>query len=113
MNPLAGVTFDVAGNMHGTTEWGGANNSGVVWEIAASGAYRVLHVFDGTTTNANGASGPDGSAPQSAITFDSAGNMYGTGKAAPIFGMASQVVERCGRSRRQGLTRTCTTSATP
>jgi hypothetical protein len=41
-------------------------------------AYSVLHDFGGTVINAGGASGPDGSYPYAGVTFDSAGNMYGT-----------------------------------
>jgi len=80
--PAAGVTFDSASNMYGTTEWGGANASynmgGMVWEITASGEYRDLHDFNGMTTNADGTSGPDGITPIAGVTFDSADNLYGT-----------------------------------
>ncbi|MDR3692593.1 MAG: hypothetical protein P4L46_24650 [Fimbriimonas sp.] len=41
--------------------------------------YSDLHNFGWTVTNANGTSGPDGTYPyMGAVTFDSAGNMYGT-----------------------------------
>ncbi|MDE2206225.1 MAG: hypothetical protein KGK12_06255 [Armatimonadetes bacterium] len=81
-SPLVGVSLDGAGNMYGTTSVGGAYNansvSGMVWEITAAGAYRDLHDFGGTITNSNGASGPDGNTPYARVSFDSAGNMYGT-----------------------------------
>jgi len=76
--PHSGITFDGAGNGYGTTLEGGANAYGIVWEITASGTYRDLHDFGGTITNADGASGQDGLYPYAGITFDSAGNMYGT-----------------------------------
>jgi uncharacterized protein (TIGR03437 family) len=79
--PIAGVTFDSAGNMYGTTNVGGPNSYGMVWEITAAGVYKDLHDFGGTVTNANGTSGPDGTLPTAAVTFDSAGNMYGTAAA--------------------------------
>jgi uncharacterized repeat protein (TIGR03803 family) len=67
--PLAGVTFDRAGNMYGTTSDGGADRGGIVWELTKAGGYRDLHDFGG---------GSDGIAPQAAVKFDAAGNMYGT-----------------------------------
>ena len=76
--PTASVTFDSAGNMYGTTNSGGAYDDGIVWEITKSGAYRDLHDFGGTVINSNGLSGPDGRQPTAGVTFDSAGNMYGT-----------------------------------
>jgi hypothetical protein len=82
--PNCSVTFDSAGNMYGTTADGGANSlgrgvgGGTVWEITTSGAYKDLHDFGGTVTNADGASGPDGYYSHADIIFDSAGNMYGT-----------------------------------
>ena len=86
-NPCASVAFDSAGNMYGTADEGGANGwssgpgFGTAWEITASGTYYDLHDFGGTVTNAGGTSGPDGSAPFAGVTFDGAGNMYGTAKA--------------------------------
>jgi uncharacterized repeat protein (TIGR03803 family) len=85
--PLAGVSFDSAGNMVGTTVGGGPNDigyagsgigAGMVWEITASGTYRDLHDFGGTVLNANGKSGPDGQQPYASVTFDSKGDMVGT-----------------------------------
>ena len=71
-NPGFGnVTFDGAGNMYGTTSYGGAFNCGSVWELAPSGGgwtERVLYSFLG---------GNDGCAPESGVVFDSAGNLYG------------------------------------
>jgi len=81
--PLAGVTFDSAGNMYGTTSNGGPNGpdmggSGMVWDITTSRTYKDLHDFGGTVVNADGTNGPDGANPCAGVTFDSAGNMYGT-----------------------------------
>ena len=76
--PRGGVALDSAGNMYGTAYGGGANGSGIVWEITATGQYLDLHDFGGTVTNANAKSGPDGSDPRSGVTFDSKGNLYGT-----------------------------------
>jgi uncharacterized repeat protein (TIGR03803 family) len=55
--------------MYGTTSLGGASGNGAVWEIAkGTNAITAVASFNGTT---NG-SGPVG------VTFDAAGNMYGT-----------------------------------
>lgn len=67
--PQAGVTIDAQGNVYGTTYNGGANNSGVVYKITASGQESVLYAFTG---------GADGGNPYSAVTLDSAGNLWGT-----------------------------------
>ena len=70
--PPAGLTFDAAGNLYGTTAQGGTNNSGTVFELTpgAGGTYteKVLHSFINT----------DGYLPQAGLVFDTAGNLYGT-----------------------------------
>jgi uncharacterized repeat protein (TIGR03803 family) len=75
--PLGGLAIDAGGNLFGTTQGGGANNQGTVFEIAAgSNTITTLASFDST----NG-SGPG----LGAITLDGSGNLYGTTK----FGGAS------------------------
>jgi uncharacterized repeat protein (TIGR03803 family) len=70
-NPLAGLVRDAAGNLYGTTELGGAYNWGTVFKLAPNpdGTWNgsVLYSF----------SFPDGY--PSALIFDPAGNLYGTG----------------------------------
>jgi uncharacterized repeat protein (TIGR03803 family) len=77
-NPVGSLIFDFAGNLYGTTAWGGTfssclNGCGTVFELmpAAGGNWteQVLHNF---------ADVPDGSWPHSALIFDTAGNLYGT-----------------------------------
>ncbi len=78
-NPHAGLVFDAAGFLYGTNYWGGAApacpaaDCGTVFRLApsTSGPWkeRVLHAF----TN-----GVDGGNPASNVTFDTAGNIYGT-----------------------------------
>ena len=69
-NPDAGMVMDVAGNLYGTTEFGGTSDLGTIFQIDASGQHRVLHSFTGDST--------DGSHPKAGLIVDSAGNLYGT-----------------------------------
>jgi uncharacterized repeat protein (TIGR03803 family) len=69
--PQYGVAIDESGNLYGTTQTGGPANAGVVYELSQSeGSWKgkVLYHFNGTT----------GGSPISALTFDKAGNLYGT-----------------------------------
>ena len=72
--PFGTLVFDFAGNLYGTTQDGGIQNNGIVFELSptASGPWTetVLHSFTGGPT--------DGSAPEAGVVFDSAGNLYGT-----------------------------------
>jgi uncharacterized repeat protein (TIGR03803 family) len=78
--PFAGLVFDSAGNLYGTTQGGGVGNSdGTVFELSptSSGPWteNILFSFGGTN-DAN---------PECALVLDSAGNLYGT----TIFGGAN------------------------
>ena len=78
--PFQALTLDAAGNLYGTTSAGGGKSAackygcGIVFELSPSGngswTEKILHNF---TTNAH-----DGSAPACRLTFDAAGNLYGT-----------------------------------
>jgi uncharacterized repeat protein (TIGR03803 family) len=46
--PLSNVTQDAAGNLYGTTEFGGYLNQGTAWRIDPSGQFRLLHSFTGS-----------------------------------------------------------------
>lgn len=71
-NPGYGdLVFDAAGNIYGTTFFGGVNAQGVVYKLTRSGSgwtESPICVFGGT----------DGASPFSGVVFDSAGNLYGT-----------------------------------
>ena len=71
--PRSTLIRDAAGNLYGTTELGGSADSGTVFELAknADGSWteNILYNFHG---------GNDGFAPWSGLTFDAAGNLYGT-----------------------------------
>jgi len=67
--PDGGVIRDSAGNLYGTTEFGGVFNSGTVYKVDANGNETVLYSFTG---------GSDGLTPVGNLVRDSAGNLYGT-----------------------------------
>jgi len=69
--PLAGLIMDSAGNLYGTTAYGGNDNNGVVFKIDAAGNYTLLHGFHGS----------DGAVPMAGLIMDQADNLYGTASA--------------------------------
>jgi uncharacterized repeat protein (TIGR03803 family) len=67
--PSSGVTIDSAGNLFGTTQLGGTNNDGVVFELASgSGTITPLASFNVS----------NGQSPDTRLVMDRAGNLYGT-----------------------------------
>jgi uncharacterized repeat protein (TIGR03803 family) len=74
--PDGGLVADKAGNLYGTTPWGGAYFAGMVFELSPPAAggetwtQTVIHSFQG--------GGADGSGPYGTLTFDAHGNLYGT-----------------------------------
>ena len=64
--------MDAAGNLYGTTNSGGNNFSGTIFELSlgSNGLWNetVLYRF----------SGPDGSSPRAELIMDAKGNLYGT-----------------------------------
>lgn len=81
--PMAGPTFDNAGNLYGTTQGGGAYGLGSVFELTPPGqgggpwTETVLWSF--------GATG-DGQTPVSHLIFDAVGNLYGTTSGGGTYG---------------------------
>ena len=75
--PEGGVTRDAAGDLYGTTFFGGVGTGcdiyfggcGTVFKVDASGVETVLHSFYGA---------PDGSNPTARVILDASGNLYGT-----------------------------------
>jgi uncharacterized repeat protein (TIGR03803 family) len=72
-SPYAGVVRDTAGNLYGTTYYGGASSCpslgcGVVFKLDTTGHETVLYSFTG---------GADGGNPYAGV-IDSAGTLYGT-----------------------------------
>jgi uncharacterized repeat protein (TIGR03803 family) len=73
--PDAGVIFDAAGNLYGTTEGGGPWDSGTVYELTPAGG----GIWTDTTLYAfQHRGGEDGHFPYGGLVFDTAGNLYGT-----------------------------------
>jgi uncharacterized repeat protein (TIGR03803 family) len=85
-DPIAGLIQDATGNLYGTTSQGGVNGNGTVFELAApkakggSWTESVLYSFG---------AGSDGSDPFGGLSFDSAGNLYGTTSAGGAYGFGT------------------------
>jgi uncharacterized repeat protein (TIGR03803 family) len=68
--PDAGLIADSAGNLYGTTQYGGkAGGFGTIFKLDTSGNETVLYSFSGT---------PDGEDPYAGLAADGAGNLYGS-----------------------------------
>jgi uncharacterized repeat protein (TIGR03803 family) len=81
--PFAGLIFDAAGNLYGTTSGGGRYGGGTVFELmpARGGwTYKILHAFGSTN---------DGSEPYAGLIFDAAGNLYGTTVNGGVYGVGT------------------------
>jgi uncharacterized repeat protein (TIGR03803 family) len=67
--PISGLVMDEAGNLYGTTIFGGSSNGGTVFKVDTTGKETVLHRFTELD---------DGIFPESNLVRDAAGNLYGT-----------------------------------
>jgi uncharacterized repeat protein (TIGR03803 family) len=71
--PKGNLILDEAGNLYGTTAWGGATGNGAIFELTPTAQLpweeKVLYNFS---------SFPDGAGVSSALIVDGAGNFYGT-----------------------------------
>jgi uncharacterized repeat protein (TIGR03803 family) len=105
--PEAGLVFDVAGNLYGTTFHGGNGNAGTVFELQPDGSggwtETILHRF--------GPHNGDGYGPESVLAFDAAGNLYGTTSDGGTYGYGS-VFELSARQADAGRRKCCTASTT-
>ena len=72
-NPYGGLIFDKAGNLYGTTYYGGQNGMGSIFQLTPgpNGSWQenLLYSFQG---------GTDGSLPTTTLIFDATGRLYGT-----------------------------------
>jgi uncharacterized repeat protein (TIGR03803 family) len=69
VGPVGDLLADAAGNLYGTTEGGGANLDGTVFEVAA-GTHALSTLVTFTQSN--------GRFPRAGLIADAAGNLYGT-----------------------------------
>lgn len=69
-DPSAALIADKAGNLFGTTVFGGAHHFGAVFKLAPDGTESVLYSFAGQ--------GGDGEEPRYGLIADTSGNLYGT-----------------------------------
>jgi uncharacterized repeat protein (TIGR03803 family) len=78
-NPQGALALDDAGNLYGTTLYGGdtacgyGNGCGTVYRIDAKGNETTLHRFTGRFTGP-----PDGQSPMAGVIVGGDGNLYGT-----------------------------------
>jgi uncharacterized repeat protein (TIGR03803 family) len=81
--PEAGLIFDAAGNLYGTTIQGGTNNRGTVFELTpgqgGDWTETVLLDFNGT----------DGGSPWASLVFDGRGHLYGTTGSGGAYGFGT------------------------
>lgn len=74
--PFGGLIIDSAGNLYGTTEGGGANGVGIVFQLMPVGNDFIFNkLYDFTSVPGN--NGPY-YGPKDKLTLDTAGNLYGT-----------------------------------
>jgi uncharacterized repeat protein (TIGR03803 family) len=76
-SPIGGLIFDSSGNLYGTTNVGGANNGGTVFELSPSGGgnwtFHLLYSLDYIGSFDFVLYGPTGT-----LAMDSSGSLYGT-----------------------------------
>ncbi len=91
-SPVAGLIFDSAGNLYGTTSGGGAHGGGEVFELSPAGGgrwtFNLLYSF------CSASNCTDGESPVAGVIFDSSQtNLYGTapGGGANAYGVAFEL----------------------
>jgi uncharacterized repeat protein (TIGR03803 family) len=72
--PYGALLFDAAGNIYGTTYYGGANGIGSVYKLSR----RSIGEWNENLLYSFQDDGVDGNSPISNLVFDGAGNLYGT-----------------------------------
>ena len=67
-DPRGGVVRDAAGNLYGTTFYGGLYGAGTIFKLDTTGHETVLYNFQGSS---------DGASPSGGLVEDSEGNLFG------------------------------------
>jgi uncharacterized repeat protein (TIGR03803 family) len=94
-NPVTGLVLDAAGNLYGTTSFGGVvggtckplQGCGGVFKLDTSGKESVLYSFTGLA---------DGEAPSGDLILDGVGNLYGTTSGGGAIGGTCSRTQGCG-----------------
>ena len=103
--PYAGLIFDGAGNLYGTTLMGGHYVDGTVFKLTPKGGggwtETVLHSFNDN--------GKDGFAPLAGLIFDEAGNLYGTtyGGGTYGYGTVFELTPKAGGAWTETVLHSC------
>jgi len=85
--PEGNLVADGQGNLYGTASYGGFADAGTIYEIDMQGMPKLLYSFTGKA---------DGSAPESGMVRDAAGNLYGTTFRGGILGGTCPSLGGCG-----------------
>jgi len=75
--PLGGLIFDPSGNLYGTTEQGGSNLGGTVFQLKPSDGTWLENILFAFSTG-SGCDLDTGCAPAGTLLMDQVGNLYGT-----------------------------------
>jgi uncharacterized repeat protein (TIGR03803 family) len=86
MSPDSNLAMDAAGNLYGTTIYGGRPNvdQGVVYKLSHGSTgwtETVLHAFGGGTSG-----GTPGGYPWTGVTLDPSGDIFGMGQYGGAYG---------------------------
>ncbi len=93
-NPYAGLVQGTNGLFYGTSQVGGSNGYGSIFDVSSNGAYNELYAFKGekgaNLTNA------DGATPSCALVLGTNGNFYGTARGGGTngFGTVFQITHQ-------------------
>jgi uncharacterized repeat protein (TIGR03803 family) len=87
-SPFAGLIADAAGNLYGTTTYGGSSNC--LLDLGVDGCGTVVELVKSSTGYTESVlytfTGFDGAYPYASLTMDSLGNLYGTASAGGAYG---------------------------
>lgn len=97
MFPEPGVQFDSAGNLYGTTQYGGAFDGGTIYKIAKDGTESILYSFEpaNSQSDAIDSEHPNSVNPNGIVIDSSTGDIYGstmydvTGHGGQIYKLAA------------------------